>query len=75
MRALRCVHANLIEDVQQGKTALPASHRTVAGIRALHVGVESMDRTMLRPFVNTHLPLKEIRPRINNPFLNTLRIK
>ena len=42
MRALRCVHANLIEDVQQGKTALPASHRTVAGIRALQVEVESM---------------------------------
>jgi len=47
--ALRCVEANLMEDVQQGKTALPASHRTVAGIRALQVEVESMDRNILRP--------------------------
>ena len=38
-----------MEDVQQGKTALPASHRTVAGIRALQVEVESMDRNILRP--------------------------
>jgi len=59
-----------MEDVQQRKTALLASHRTVAGIRALQVEVESMDRSMLRPFVNTHLPLKEIRSRINNLFLN-----
>ena len=70
MRALRCVEANLMEDVQQGKTGLPASHRTVAGIHALQVEVESMDRNMLRPFMNTHLPLKEIRSRINNLFLN-----
>ena len=67
---MAAVQANLMEDVQQGKTALPASHRTVAGIRALQVEVESMDRNILRPFVNTHLPLKEIRSRMNNLFLN-----
>ena len=50
-----------MEDVQQKKTALPASHRTVPGIHALQVEVESVDRNMLRPFVNTHLPLKETK--------------
>ena len=49
---MHCVQANLMEDVQQGKTALPASHRTVARIIALPVEVESMDRNMMRPFVN-----------------------
>ena len=68
---LSCEYAGYNKDVQQGKTALSASHRTVAGIHALQVEVESMDRNMLRPyFVNTHLPLKEIRSRINNLFLN-----
>ena len=57
-----------MEDVQQGKTALPASHRTMAGIHALQVEVKSMDRNMLQPFVNTYLPLKEIRSRLNNLF-------
>jgi len=64
------VQANLTKDIQQGKTALPASHRTVAGICTLQVAGESIDSNMLWPFVNTHLPLKEIRLRINNLFLN-----
>jgi len=69
-RTVAAVQANLMKDVQQGKTALPASHRSVAGICTLQVAGESMDSNMLRPFVNTHLPLKEIRSRINNLFLN-----